>query len=129
MANSTIGIVAKYAAVDVVGSFLYFPVWWYTKGLVRTAAGCVRTVRGYARQFGVGVWLKNLFVPMFGQYDAAGRAISFFMRLAALAYYSLVLAVISLLMFGLLLVWIALPIAAATMFVGQAAAFLKSFGP
>lgn len=129
MANSTIGIVAKYAAVDIVGSFLYFPFWWYSKGLIRTAAGCVRTVRGYSRRFGVGVWLKNLFVPMFGQYDAAGRIISFFMRLAALLYYSLVLSVISLLMFALFLAWLSLPIVAVTMFVGQAAAFLKTFGP
>lgn len=129
MASSTFGIVTKYAAVDVVGSFLYFPFWWYTKGMIRAAGGCVRTVRGYARQFGVGVWLKNLFVPMFGQYDTAGRIISFFMRLAALLYYSLLLVVISILSFAAFLAWLALPAVAAMMFFGQLSAFLKSFGP
>lgn len=129
MANSTLGLAVRYAAVDVVGSFLYFPVWWYTKGAAKAAISCVRTVRGYARQFGVGVWLKNLFVPMFGQYDLAGRIISFFMRLAALIYYSFVLLALSLLMAAWFLAWLALPAFAAVMFFGQAAAFLKAFGP
>jgi hypothetical protein len=24
----------KYVAVDLVGSVLYWPIWWYTKGLI-----------------------------------------------------------------------------------------------
>jgi hypothetical protein len=27
-----------------------------------------------------GLWLRNIFVPMYGQYDFQGRMISFFMR-------------------------------------------------
>jgi hypothetical protein len=129
MASSTFGLVVKYAAVDVVGSFLYFPVWWYTAGVVKTAVGCAGTVRGYARQFGVGVWLKNLFVPMFGQHDLAGRVISFFIRLGVVIYYSLVLLALSVIMTAWLAAWLALPVVIGVMLFGQAGAFLKSFGP
>lgn len=59
----------------------YAPVWWYSKGLWRAFIDFRRRVR-YANEYsGFVLWLTNLFVPMFGQYDTAGRIISFFARL------------------------------------------------
>lgn len=60
---------------------LYFPIWWYTRGLVRFAQSFGKSLRFKWQELGVGVWVKNLFVPMFGVRDIAGRLISFFMRL------------------------------------------------
>ena len=41
------------------------------------------------RYFGVDVWSKNLFVPMYGDTSMVGRAISFGVRLVVLSVRSL----------------------------------------
>jgi len=60
---------------------LYFPLWWYSSGFIRFAKNFGHALRYKWQDLGVGVWAKNLFVPMFGVRDIAGRLISFFMRL------------------------------------------------
>jgi len=60
----------------------YFPVWWYTKGAKRVFFGCVHMVQDANARMAPGLWLKNIFVPMFGQYDWQGRIVSFLVRLA-----------------------------------------------
>lgn len=107
-------LAVKYLAVDIVGSFLYFPVWWFTAGAWRTARFCARTVRNQAASFGIAVWLKNLFTPMYGLRDIQGRIISFFMRLFIIVWYSIALFLLSVLMFAVLLAWLALPLLAAS---------------
>ena len=128
MALSHAGLAAKYLAVDLVGSFVYFPVWWYTRGMVRTGAYCLRTVRHTAQSFGLTVWLKNLFTPMYGQYDIQGRIISFFIRLVAIAYYAVFLLVESVIMTAVFLAWLAFPLFVGFEFFNQAIGMLKAFG-
>jgi len=99
----------KFVAVDLVGSVLYYPVWWYTGGMVRFAKFCGGTVAGAARSLGWSVWIKNLFVPMFGQRDIASRLISFFMRLVTIIAYSVALMILTVIMSVVFLVWLALP--------------------
>lgn len=80
MAQSDAALAAKYLLVDFFGGILAFPVWWYGRGLAaafRTFAGSARTAN---RFLGLGVWTKNLFVPMYGERQISGRLISFFMR-------------------------------------------------
>jgi hypothetical protein len=124
MAQSNLTLAVRYAAVDVVGSFLYFPIWWYGPGLVRTGRFCAGTVRDYARQFGIAVWVKNLFVPMFGQHDVVGRLISFFLRLVVILYYSLVLAVLSVLMLAVFAAWVLFPVLVVWQIAAQAVGLL-----
>ena len=102
-------LAVRILAIDAVASILYFPVWWYTAGALRAARYSAGVVAGAARSFGVRVWLKNLFRPMYGQYDFASRIISFFMRLAMIVYYSAVLLVLSAVMAALFLLWLAIP--------------------
>ncbi|MFA6522659.1 MAG: hypothetical protein WCT24_03660 [Patescibacteria group bacterium] len=65
---------------ELLGQFLRWPIWWYGAGLVSIAKSIGRFLKGYARSLGLKVWLKNLFVPMYGMYDWQSRMISFFMR-------------------------------------------------
>lgn len=58
--------------------------------------GSVTTLRGYARYFAIEVWIKNIFVPMFGQHDWQSRLISVFMRLVQIIGRSLALVVVTL---------------------------------
>ncbi|HTK04500.1 MAG TPA: hypothetical protein VL500_02860 [Candidatus Eisenbacteria bacterium] len=129
MPQSNAVLAIKYLAVDIVGSFLYFPVWWYTAGALRTGRFCVRTVRGKAAQFGIAVWLRNLFTPMYGLRDWQGRIISFFMRLLIVTWYSIVLFVLSVLMLLCFLAWLAFPLLVAGELMRQLSGVLTSFRP
>ena len=75
---------AKLLLVDLVGSVVWFPVWWYTKGLNRILHATTNAMRYRAQSYAFGVWIRNFFVPMYGQYDWTGRLISVFMRFVVL---------------------------------------------
>lgn len=126
MIRSNLLLAVKYLAVDSVGSLLYFPVWWFTRGAGRVAAYGFRTIRNAGHSFGVRIWFKNLFRPMFGQYDIAGRIISFFMRLIIIVYYTIVLLLLMALVSALFLGWLALPLIIGYEFFTQVVGILKS---
>lgn len=90
--------------------FLYAPIWWYTKGLVRAAKFSARLVAQGNLQFAPGIWLQNIFVPMFGQYDWQGRLVSFFVRLANVIIRSLLLIIWVMFSIILLVLWIFIPV-------------------
>lgn len=58
--------------------------------------GSVTTLRGYAKYFAIEVWIKNIFVPMFGQRDWQSRLISVCMRLVQIIGRTLALVVVTL---------------------------------
>lgn len=96
--------------VDIVGGILGFPVWWYSRGL----AGWFRFIwnwfKDYQDVLGVSVWVKNIFVPMYGSYDIAGRIVSFFMRSAMIVLRSIALVLLGMLSIVLILLYLVLPI-------------------
>lgn len=81
MAQSTATLSARYFFVDLLGGIIAFPVWWYTVGFVHMAAWAAHSVRNVSRNLGLSIWVRNLFVPMYGEHGIEGRLISFFMRL------------------------------------------------
>lgn len=89
MEKSAVGLVLKTTALSSIREMLYLPLWWYTTGLRETVGKLLRSVKGSVRYFGVDVWSKNLFIPMYGDESVTGRAISFIVRLAVLAFRSL----------------------------------------
>lgn len=66
---------------QTLGRGLFFPVWWYSRGLVAVLRFAGGSLRNQYESLGLGVWLKNLLVPMYGINDLPGRIISFFIRL------------------------------------------------
>jgi hypothetical protein len=81
MSQNAAVLAAKYFFVDLFGGILAFPAWWYTIGLSRVATGAVNSVRNQFANLGIEVWVKNLFNPMYGATDLAGKLISFALRL------------------------------------------------
>lgn len=57
------------------------PVWWYGSGLAAFLRLIKNAVSGVSKSLALRVWMKNLFVPMYGDTSFAGRAISFGIRL------------------------------------------------
>ncbi len=64
-----------------VWEVLYFPIWWYTRGFLKSLIWAKNFLSARLRGLALLVWVKNLFTPMFGQNDWVGKLISFFMRL------------------------------------------------
>lgn len=103
--------------VSVVKSIVRFPVWWYTTGLVYTAKRLGTSVERYSRSLALGVWLRNILVPMFGQRDWQSRVISFLVRCAQIVFRGAALSIwvgICALQFA---VYVLLPIVALLFFI------------
>jgi hypothetical protein len=83
--------VGKAVFNDVGGGLVAAPIFWYTRGLADAGRWCINFWTDGWNRFGLGVWLKNLFVPMYGQSDTTGRLISFFMRLVEIVARSVVM--------------------------------------
>ncbi|MEK7512173.1 MAG: hypothetical protein AAB575_04120 [Patescibacteria group bacterium] len=100
----------KFVFSEFVADILYWPVWWYTTGLKAAFARMQDTIHQGNEELALSIWLKNIFKPMFGQYDWQGRIISFFMRLAQIIFRLVIFLfwiIISLVVF---LFWLILPL-------------------
>lgn len=126
MQPSRTTLALKFVAVDVIGAILYFPVWWYTAGALKAAQWCGNKLKGAATSFGIGVWIKNLFTPMYGQRDISGRIISFFMRLVTIFFYSFLLLLFAIAVAVLFGLWLIVPVFVAWQFWGQFVGVLLS---
>ncbi len=76
----SLGLTLTNTVSQTMHAMLLWPIWWYTKGLVWMLEVAKRMTVHTSRQLAVGVWVKNLFVPMFGLHDWQSRIISVFMR-------------------------------------------------
>jgi hypothetical protein len=76
---------------DILKDIVFFPFWWYSVGLFNISKGLVSFIANKERSLGLGVWIKNIFVPMFGQRDIQGKIISFFIRLIQIIFRSIFL--------------------------------------
>ena len=124
MAKSIIVQAGRILVVDLIGGAIGFPFWWYSKGLVRWTRFVWQWYTDYAAYLGVTVWVKNLFVPMYGSYDIPGRIISFFMRLVVIAARSVGMILLTILMIVIYLAYFVLPIAVVGMIVYNATVLL-----
>ncbi len=103
-------LILQRLLLEFVLDIIYFPVWWYTKGAVHALVWCFNLFRNGNANLAPGLWLANLFVPMFGQYDLQGRIISFLMRLVQIFARTIALFVWLILCLVLFFCWLALPI-------------------
>lgn len=88
---------------------IFFPLWWYSRGFIHFVKKVYHFLKEEQKILGFNIWLKNIFVPMYGQRDLTGRAISFFIRLFQVVVRGLVLIFWALISLSLLIMWLALP--------------------
>ena len=91
------------------------PLWWYTAGLVWLLNTLKNSATNTWHQLGVGLWAKNLFVPMYGQNDIWGRIISFVIRLVNVIGRLLCMGMWLVLLGAFALVWCTGPLAAVVL--------------
>ena len=100
----------KHVFVDFFAGLFRFPLWWYGQGLARFGKGLIKSIDNYRDTLSVDVWIRNLFVPMYGSYDIAGRIISFIVRSFQIVVRSIALVIFIILHIGLFGLYIAAPI-------------------
>lgn len=103
-------LVLQRITYDFLFHILYFPIWWYTVGMKRALLYTLNLVKFANSYMAPGLWLKNIFVPMFGQHDMQGRVASFFVRLGNVLFRSFALLVWFFVCVIIFSIWIALPI-------------------
>ena len=109
-------LIFQRLSIEFLLHIMYFPLWWYSAGLVHafTQAGAMIAIgNGYLSP---GLWLKNIFVPMFGQDDWQGRIMSFFMRFMNVIIRSALLFFWMILVAVIFFIWPALPVVVFGMF-------------
>lgn len=96
--------------LKVLLEILYFPVWWYSFGFVERLKKNWTFLVEREKSLGFRIWLKNIFVPMYGQHDLAGRLISFLVRSVQVISRGFVLLLYFLFFIVSLLLWLLAPI-------------------
>jgi hypothetical protein len=96
--------------LEALLDIFYFPVWWYAGGALHAMRYCAVLLKQGNSRLAPGIWLANLFVPMFGQFDWQGRIVSFFMRLVQIIVRTIALTVWLLCCVLLFVLWLAIPI-------------------
>lgn len=109
MSNFSSPKILTIVIIDEIKEILYFPLWWYTKGLLKVINGCWEFIKDFEQTLGFWIWVRNLFVPMFGQRDIAGRLISFGLRLFQIITKGIVLLIIIGLNLIFIIIWLVLP--------------------
>jgi len=100
----------KFVFKDIVFDILAWPVWWYTTGVYKALKRMGNVIAQGNDELALSVWVKNIFTPMFGQYDWQGRIISFFMRLFQIIFRFIVFVLWILVAFIGFMVWLILPL-------------------
>jgi len=103
-------LVAQRIFFDFLWHILYFPLWWYSGGIAYVGRRCISFVQMGNFSLAPGLWLKNIFVPIYGADDWEGRIISFFLRLVNVIARSVLLFIWIIVALFLCIVWAILPI-------------------
>lgn len=89
---------------------VYFPLWWYTRGFGKVVIGIYHSLEDANASFAPGLWLRNIFTPMYGQRDIEGRLMSVFMRIVNIIGRTIALLIWAFVLWIALLLWLFLPV-------------------
>lgn len=95
---------------ELIRDILYFPLWWYSRGLFNLILGVKNFLVDKQKSLALLVWLKNIFKPMYAQYDWQGMLISFLVRSVQIIFRSIFLLFWTILALAVIIFWLLLPI-------------------
>lgn len=108
--NSNFFFFLSKVSVKILFDIAFFPLWWYSFGLIRFIDGLRVFLRERWIIIGAGVWLKNIFTPMYGQSDIVSRLISFVIRFIQVIIRFVVFLIFFIIALVALLLWVLLPV-------------------
>lgn len=100
----------KYILKEVLFDVVYFPVWWYTKGVKKAGLFFVNEVIDWSNRLSLRILFKNLLKPMYGDYSKSGRAISLVLRLIVFGVKLIVMVIWLVILLALFFLWLAVPV-------------------
>jgi len=103
-------LVLQRMFLEFVLDLIYFPIWWYTGGVKHTGIWCWHLLQSGNLYLAPGLWLKNIFVPMYGQTDLQGRLMSIFMRFVNVIGRGLALLVWQIIVLAIFVLWLVFPV-------------------
>ena len=109
--NSNFLFFLSKISVKIILDIAFFPLWWYSTGLLRFLGDVKVFLNERWMIIGAGVWLKNIFTPMYGQSDIVSRLISFVIRLIQVIVRFFIFLIFLVLAMIAVALWIFLPIA------------------
>ena len=99
----------KLILVDTILDVLYFPVWWYSRGMILALKWTFGEIAAAQEFLGVRIWVVNIFKPMYGQQDIASKIISFFMRVFQIILRLIILLLFCVFYLLIFIIYLALP--------------------
>jgi hypothetical protein len=107
---SSYKIIVKDLFLDTLWEIFYFPIWWYSRGLKKTAFFCWQKIRDGWRSLALSIFLKSFFKPMYGQRGWDAYFLSLFARFWQVGWRFILMALWAMIWFFVLLTWMALPV-------------------
>jgi hypothetical protein len=99
-------ILIKTIILDPIFSLIYFPIWWYSRGLKKILFFLKKKIQEISCPFVLKILFLNLAKPMYGDYTREGKIISFFMRLIHLCWRLLRVIFVTIMALVIFLVYI-----------------------
>lgn len=96
--------------VEMITDIIYFPLWWYSRGLLNLILGLKNFLADKQKSLALLVWVRNIFKPMYAQYDWQGILISFLVRLVQIIFRSIFMLFLAILALAVVIFWVLLPI-------------------
>ena len=60
--SQNIGILTlKFIAFDIIADIIYWPIWWYTRGLKILALYIYHEIIYFENRIGLKIWFANMF--------------------------------------------------------------------
>ena len=108
--SSNILIYGAQIISEIIWDILYFPIWWYTRGILFIIMALRDFLIQKEKTLGILVWIKNINRPLYERYDWLGQLASFLVRIVQIIGKSLVWLVWLIITFIIFYLWIVLPI-------------------
>ena len=103
-------IILKDLFLDTVVEVLYFPVWWYSRGLKKAALFCFLRFKDGWQNLALVIFIKNFFKPMYGQKGWDAYVLSLASHFIHLVFRLFLMFLWALLWVFILFAWVTLPI-------------------
>ncbi len=111
MSLSVVTVASRLVQEEIVSLFSY-PIWWYSTGVSNLLSWIQEGLRYRWHKYALGLWLRHLTTPMYGEYSWLGRGVSLFMRLIVVCARG-VAWLVEAFVYGLLLAfWVVWPVVA-----------------
>jgi|SRR3989338_9029170 len=103
-------MILERLTLEFIWHVIFFPVWWYSLGARQVGRGCWHLLQAGNTRLAPGLWLRHLFVPMYGQTDWQGRLMSVFMRIINVVIRAVALLLWLFMVTALFFLWIIFPV-------------------